>query len=150
MPANPGNPGIDPRAARFTASVTTVVLAVVLLTGTGWLLAAQAAVFAVGAVAGLRRSPYSVAYRVLLGPRLGPPAELEPAAPLRFAQGVGLAFALLGLIGFVLDAAWLALAATGLAFGAAFLNAAFGFCLGCEIYLLIRRFRSHNREEIVT
>ena len=31
------------------------------------------------------------------------------------------------------------LAGVGLALGAAFLNAAFGFCLGCEMYLIGRR-----------
>jgi len=146
----PVDRGIDPRAARFAAAVTSVVLAAVLLTGSGWLLAGQAVVFAIGVVAGLRRSPYSVIYRVLIRPRLGPPAELEPEAPPRFAQGVGLAFAALGLVGFALGSTWLAAAPTALALAAAFLNAAFGFCLGCEVYLLIRRFRSHNREEIAT
>jgi hypothetical protein len=141
--------GIDPRAARFAAAITTVVLAVVLLTGWGWLLAAQAAIFAVGAFAGLRRSPYSMIYRVLIRPRLGPPSELEPEAPPRFAQRLGLAFAAVGLVGFAVGSAWMAAVPTALALGAAFLNAAFGLCLGCEIHLLVRRFVSHNREEIV-
>jgi hypothetical protein len=142
--------GIDPRASRFAATLTTVVLAMVLLTGSGWLLAVQAVVFAIGFFAGLRRSPYSLLYRVLIRPRLGPPTELEPEAPPRFAQGVGLTFAVVGLVGFAAGSTWLAAVPTALALGAAFLNAAFGFCLGCEIYLLIRRFRSHNREEIPT
>jgi Domain of unknown function (DUF4395) len=132
--------GIDPRAPRFAAAITTVVLAAVLLTGWGWLLAVQAAIFAVGAFAGLRRSPYSMIYRVLIRPRLGPPDELEPEAPPRFAQGVGLAFAVVGLVGFAVGSAWIAAVPTALALGAAFLNAAFGFCLGCEFYLLVRRF----------
>jgi hypothetical protein len=146
----PVDRGIDPRAARFAATVTTALLAAVLLAGSGWLLAVQAVVFAIGVIAGLRRSPYAVIYRVLFRPRLGPPAELEPEPPLRFAQGVGLAFAAVGLVGFAVGSAWLATVATALALAAAFLNAAFGFCLGCEIYLLIRRFRTHNREEIAT
>ncbi|MEU2630514.1 DUF4395 family protein, partial [Kitasatospora sp. NPDC007106] len=52
---------------------------------------------------------------------------------------VGLAFALVGTLGFLSGADWLGLAATGLALAAAFLNAAFGYCLGCEAYLLLRR-----------
>ena len=73
--------------------ITTVVLAVVLITGSVWLLAAQALVFAAGSVFGLRYSPYGLLYRRLIRPRLGPPCELEPEAPPRFAQTVGLVFA---------------------------------------------------------
>ena len=62
----PGDPPVDPRGVRFSAAVTTVVLALVLLSGSAWLLAAQAVVFALGAFAGLRFSPYSVLYRALV------------------------------------------------------------------------------------
>ncbi|MEV4232569.1 DUF4395 family protein, partial [Streptomyces bobili] len=72
-------------------------------------------------------------------PRLGPPTAFEAPQPPRFAQAVGLAFASVGLLGFALGAGWLGLAATGAALAAAFLNAAFGYCLGCEMYLLVRR-----------
>jgi len=130
---------IDPRGPRFAALITTVVLAVVLVTGSVWLLAAQAVVFAVGAVFGLRYSPYGMLYRRLVRPRLGPPAELEPAAPPRFAQAVGLAFAVAGVAGYAAGLTWLGMAATAAALAAAFLNAVFGLCLGCEMYVLIRR-----------
>lgn len=131
--------GIDPRGPRFGALITTVVLAVVLITASVWLLAAQAVVFAVGSAFGLRSAPYGVLYRRLIRPRLGPPAELEPEAPPRFAQTVGLAFALVGVGGYAAGLTWLGAAATAAALVAAFLNAVFGFCLGCEMYLLIRR-----------
>ncbi len=131
--------GIDPRGPRFSAAITAVVLAVVLVTGSVWLLAVQAAVFAAGSVLGLRYSPYGLLYRWLVRPRLRPPAELEPEAPPRFAQGVGLAFAVVGLAGYAAGLTWLGAAATAAALAAAFLNAVFGFCLGCEMYLLIRR-----------
>ncbi|WP_431677647.1 DUF4395 domain-containing protein [Kitasatospora sp. KL5] len=130
---------IDPRGPRFAAALTSVVLAAALVTGSGALLAVQTAVFAVGALAGVQHSPYGFVYRILVRPRLGPPRELEDARPPRFAQGVGLAFALAGTAGFLSGADWLGLAATGLALAAAFLNAAFGYCLGCEAYLLLRR-----------
>lgn len=78
--------GIDPRGPRVAALITTVVLAVVLITGSGWLLAVQALVFTAGSVFGLRYSPYGFLYRHLVRPRLGPPSELEPEAPPRFAQ----------------------------------------------------------------
>ena len=130
---------IDPRGPRFAALVTTVVLAVVLITGSGWLLAAQAVVFAVGAGLGLRYSPYGLVYRWLIRPRLGPPSELEAEAPPRFAQAVGLVFAVTGAAGYLGGVTWLGVAATAAALIAAFLNGAFGYCLGCEMYLRIRR-----------
>jgi hypothetical protein len=133
--------GIDPRGPRFSAAITTVILAVVLVTASAWLLAVQAVVFAVGSVVGLRYSPYGLLYRRLVRPRLGPPAELEPEAPPRFAQTVGLVFAVVGLAGYAAGLTWLGAAATAAALAAAFLNAVFGFCLGCEMYLLIRRIR---------
>ena len=102
---------------------------------------AQALVFAAGAVFGLRYSPYGVLYRKLIRPRLGPPRELEPEAPPRFAQAVGLVFALAGVAGYATGLTWLGMAATAAALVAAFLNGVFGFCLGCEMYLLIRRLR---------
>jgi hypothetical protein len=127
---------VDPRSTRFSAAATTLILALVLLTGNAWLLLAQGVLFALG-VAGA--SPYGLIFRRLVRPRLGPPAEMEDPAPPRFAQGVGLAFALVGVIGFTAQITPLALAATAAALLAALLNAAFGFCLGCEMYLIIRR-----------
>jgi len=136
------DPPVDPRGPRFAAWVTTAVLAVVLLTSSGWLLAAQAAVFALGAFVGLRYSPYTALYRTMIAPRLGPPGGREAAAPLRFAQGVGFAFAAVGAVGYLTGVPTLGVVAAGLALIAAFLNAAFGLCLGCETYLLFRRLTS--------
>lgn len=130
---------IDPRGPRFGAVITTAVLAVVLLTGNGWLLAAQTLVFALGAFSGLKFAPYGHVYRRLVRPRLPKPAELENPAPPTFAQGVGFAFAALGTIGYLSGVEALGLVFTAFALAAAFLNAAFDFCLGCEVYLLIRR-----------
>jgi hypothetical protein len=130
---------VDPRGQRVAAAVTTIVLAIVLITGSIWLLAAQAVVFAAGALLGLRFAPYGVLYAYLVRPRIGPPSELEDAAPPRFAQGVGLAFALVGLVGYATGLEWLGMAATACALVAAFLNAVFGLCLGCETYLLMLR-----------
>ncbi|MFJ1707695.1 DUF4395 domain-containing protein [Kitasatospora sp. NPDC088346] len=133
---------IDPRGPRFAAALTSLLLAAVLITGSGALLAVQTAVFAAGALAGLRYSPYGLLYRTLLRPRLGPPAELEDARPPRFAQGVGLVFGLIGTVGHLGGVPWLGTAATALALAAAFLNAAFGYCLGCELYPLLHRGRA--------
>ena len=130
---------IDARGPRFAAWVTTAVLSAVILTGSGPLLAAQALVFAIGAFAGLRYAPYSLLFRRFVAPRLSPSVTREAAAPLRFAQGVGFVFAAAGAIAYLAGAPVLGMAATAFALVAAFLNAAFGLCLGCETYLLFRR-----------
>ncbi len=130
---------IDVRGPRFGAAVTTAVLAVVLVTGSAWLLAWQTLAFALGAAGGVSRSPYGWVFRTAVRPRIEPPTEFEAPEPPRFAQAVGLVFAGLGLIGYTLGPDWLGLAATGAALAAAFLNAVFGYCLGCEMYLLVRR-----------
>ena len=132
---------IDSRGPRFGAAITTVVLAVVIVTGSGWLLLAQTLVFAVGALAGLRYAPYGLLYRYLVRPRLGPPSKTEAEAPPRFAQGVGLVVAGIGAIGFAVGEPVLGIVFAALALVAAFLNAAFDICLGCQMYLLIQRVR---------
>jgi Domain of unknown function (DUF4395) len=130
---------IDPRGSRFGAAITSVVLAVVLITQSGWLLAAQLLVFAVGAMAGLRYAPYGLLYRRFVRPRLGPPAATEAEGPPRFAQAVGAVVALAGVIGFALGEAVVGTVFTALALAAAFGNAAFDLCLGCQAYLFIQR-----------
>jgi hypothetical protein len=141
----PNPPAIDPRGPRFGAWITTVVLAVTLVLSSFSpaaaliLLAVQAVIFGIGAFFGLGYAPYGLLYRYLIAPRLGPTDEREEAAPPRFAQGVGFGFAVVGVLGFALGITPLGLVATALALIAAFLNAAFAFCLGCEVYLLLRR-----------
>jgi Domain of unknown function (DUF4395) len=130
---------IDPRGPRFGALVTMVVFAVVLITSSVWLLAAQAVVFAAAALLGMKYAPYGLLYRWLLRPRLGPPAELEAEDPPRFAQAVGLVISLVGIIGYGTGLYPLGVAAAALGLVAAVLNGVFGLCLGCEMYLLIRR-----------
>jgi hypothetical protein len=138
---------VDVRGPRFAAWVTTAVLIGALLasavssTLAAVILGAQAVVFAIGALRGPRRHPYGVIFANLVAPRLGPVTEREPAAPLRFAQGVGLLFAVVGTAGFLLGAHLAGVVATAFALAAAFLNAAFGICLGCKIYPLAMRLR---------
>jgi hypothetical protein len=139
---------IDPRGPRFTAGITAVLLLVVAVLGFGgadlaaWLLlAALAALFAWGAFAGVRRHPFGLLFKRFVRPRLAPPDELEDPRPPTFAQGVGFAVTVVGVL---LGAIGLPLAvpiAASLAFVAAFLNAVFGYCLGCQLYLLLVRAR---------
>ncbi|MFB1294771.1 DUF4395 domain-containing protein [Mycobacterium sp. pW049] len=136
---------VDVRGPRFGAWVSTAVLVAALLASAESLVAAavilavQAAVFAVGATLGPRRHPYGRIFATFVAPRLGPVTEREPIPPLRFAQLVGLVFAAVGVVGFAGGFASLGLAATGMALVAAFLNAAFGICLGCQLYPLFAR-----------
>jgi hypothetical protein len=129
---------LDPRGPRFAAALTTVVLIVVLATGWGWLALAQTVVFAITA-ADPRRGPYALLYRFLVAPRLGPTTEREDAAPVRFAQVVGFVFLAVASIGYLSGATAVGVVFAAFGLLAAFLNAAFGLCLGCEAYLAARR-----------
>jgi hypothetical protein len=138
---------VDVRGPRFAAWVTTAVLVVALIvSGISTLAAAiilgiQAVIFAIGAVAGPRRHPYGLVFAKLVAPRLAPVREREPVAPLKFAQLVGLIFAVVAVAGFASGASLVGVIATGAALVAAFLNAAFGICLGCQLYPLVARLR---------
>ena len=138
---------VDVRGPRFAAWVTTAVLVVTLIVSgisplaAAVILGAQAVIFAIGAVAGPRRHPYGLVFANVVAPRLGPVREREPVAPLKFAQLVGLVFAVLAVAGFASGAFLLGVVATAAALVAAFLNAAFGICLGCQLYPLVARLR---------
>jgi Domain of unknown function (DUF4395) len=138
---------VDVRGPRFAAWVSTVVIVATLIVsafssiGAAVILALQALVFAIGAWRGPRRHPYGLIFQRLVAPRLGPVTEKEPVPPLRFAQLVGFVFAVVGVIGFAAGVPLLGLVATGFALVAAFLNAAFGICLGCQVYPLVARLR---------
>lgn len=137
---------IDARGPRFGAAITTAVLAVAVAVGPNAvgtvLIAWQLVSFGLGAFVGLGAQPYGLLYARFVKPRLAGPTPLEPSAPPRFAQTVGFAFALVALVG-ALTGQWMVYAvAASLALAAAFLNAVFAFCLGCEMYLLIQRLRS--------
>lgn len=127
---------IDARGPRFGAIITTVVLAITLVTNNKWLLLAQALVFAIGALRGPQFTPYGFIFKKLIKPRLSKEAPTEDVRPPKFAQSVGFLFALVGLIGAFSGADAVFTVAVGFALGAAFLNAAFNYCLGCEMYLL--------------
>ncbi|MGO2682918.1 MAG: DUF4395 domain-containing protein [Microbacterium sp.] len=86
-----------------------------------------------------RTAPWGVVFRRLIRPRLPAPTELEDPRPPRFAQGVGLAVVTIGLVLHLIGVPLALPIAAGAAFIAAFLNAAFAFCLGCQMYLLLQR-----------
>ncbi|CAB4567433.1 unannotated protein [freshwater metagenome] len=127
---------IDARGPRFGAVITTTVLAIALVTMNEWVLLAQALVFAIGAIRGPQFTPYGLIFKNFIKPRLSKEAPTEDVRPPKFAQSVGFIFALVGLVGAFSGAEIVFTVAVGFALGAAFLNAAFNYCLGCEMYLL--------------
>jgi hypothetical protein len=138
---------VDVRGPRFTAWVTTVVIVATLIVSAfsnvaaAVILGLQAVVFAIGAVGGPRQHPYGRIFATFVAPRLGPVTDREPVPPLKFAQFVGFLFAVVGAAGFAFGLPALGLVATAFALVAAFLNAAFGICLGCQLYPLVARSR---------
>ncbi len=133
---------IDARGPRFGAVITTVVLATALATNNVWVIVAQALVFAIGAIKGPQFTPYAFIYKSFVKPRLKGEFVGEDVRPPQFAQSVGLLFALAAIGGTLFGVNAIFTVAVAFALGAAFLNAAFNFCLGCEIYLLLLRARS--------
>lgn len=160
LQARPGEAGIDPRGPRFGAGITATLLLVVI--GLGLVTAAAppatlqeragepafllfsvvTALFAWGAIAGVQRHPWGLIFRALVRPRLAAPGHLESPAPPRFAQGVGLFVSVVGIVLHLAGVPFGLVAAASAAFIAAFLNAVFDYCLGCQIYLLLTRLRS--------
>jgi hypothetical protein len=138
---------VDVRGPRFTAWVTTAVIVATLIVSAfsnvaaAVILGLQAVVFAIGAAGGPRQHPYGRIFATFVAPRLGPVTDREPVPPLKFAQFVGLLFAGVGAAGFAFGLPTVGLTATAFALVAAFLNAAFGICLGCQLYPLVARFR---------
>lgn len=156
---------VDPRAPRFGAGITAILLLI------GIFLALLGASVQVGSAAGFasragdpaflvllgvgalfawslvsaRTQPLAALYRAVVRPRLGPPTEWEDARPPRFAQGVGLLIIGIGLMLHLIGVPWALVIAGSAAFIAAFLNSVFGFCLGCELYLLLVRARLLGR-----
>ncbi|MBD3943678.1 DUF4395 domain-containing protein [Microbacterium sp. NEAU-LLC] len=167
--ARPPRGMVDPRAPRFGAAITSVLLLVTVFFGlTGlstaqaasadgstWLITAAsvaqrildpaflllllAAILFLWGVAWPRTAPWGVLYRKAVAPRLAPPTEWEDARPPRFAQGVGLFVSVIGLVLQLFGVPWALPIAAAMAFVAAFLNAVFGLCLGCQLYLLLQR-----------
>jgi hypothetical protein len=145
---------IDPRGPRFTAGVTLVIFAAVLLTAPSTaavvLLAVQTAFFAIGAGRGVQFTPTAYVFKKVIRPRLAAPSHTEDAKPPRFAQTVGLVFTVVALVAFATGIDTLGFVFSAFALAAAFLNSVFGFCLGCELYLLGKRLSNRDADKIST
>lgn len=140
---------IDPRGPRFGAAITATLLAVTVFLALDAstkdaafaLLWVVTALFAVGAIFGVSNHPYAWIFKTVVRPRLSAPKELEDATPPRFAQGVGLFVALVGVVLHLAGVELGLVIAAAAAFFAAFLNAAFNYCLGCQIFLGLKRLK---------
>jgi hypothetical protein len=139
--------GIDPRGPRFGAAITSVLLLITVFLGLNpatatsayVLLAIITALFAIGAIFGNSKHPYGVFFKKFVRPRLAAPQELEDPRPPQFAQLIGFIVAAVGLVLGALSVPYGVAGAAAAAFIAAFLNAAFAFCLGCQIYVGLQR-----------
>jgi hypothetical protein len=139
--------GIDPRGPRFGAAITSVLLLITVFlaldaatSGSAYvLLAVITALFAVGAIFGNSKHPYGLIFKKFVRPRLAAPKELEDPRPPKFAQLIGFIVAATGLVLGALSVPYGVAGAAAAAFVAAFLNAAFAFCLGCQIYIGLQR-----------
>ncbi|SFS87452.1 DUF4395 domain-containing protein [Saccharopolyspora flava] len=133
---------LDPRGVRFTAAITSAILALGLVTTSWRVMAAQMVLFGLCAFIGMGLNPWGALYRSAVQPRLAPiaPEDREAPEPVRFSQGVGFTFALVATIGYAADLTTLGIVANAFALVAALLNAVFGYCLGCQMYLVLRRF----------
>ncbi|MFS0733383.1 DUF4395 domain-containing protein [Microbacterium sp. 1P10UB] len=105
----------------------------------GFLLLLVVALLFAWSVVAPRTAPWGVLFRRLIRPRLRPPTDLEDPRPPRFAQGVGLFVSAAGLVLHLAGVPWALPIAAAMAFVAAFLNAVFGVCLGCMLYLALQR-----------
>ena len=139
--------GIDPRGPRFGAAITSVLLLVTVFlaldpataSSAYVLLAVITGLFAIGAIFGNSKHPYGLIFKKFVRPRLAAPKELEDPRPPQFAQLIGLIVAATGLVLGALNVPYGVAGAAAAAFIAAFLNAAFAFCLGCQIYVGLQR-----------
>ena len=132
---------LDARGPRFSAALTVLVLASALATQSLPLIAFQLAVFLIGATKGPQFTPYAFLFKTLIKPRLKSEFIPEDVRPPKFAQAVGFAFAAIAVAGLLSGVTIVFTIATGFALAAAFLNAAFNYCLGCEFYLILLRAR---------
>ena len=132
---------IDARGPRFSAAITVFVLAAALVTQSLTLITFQLAVFLIGATKGPQFTPYAFLFKSLIKPRLKGEFVPEDVRPPKFAQAVGFLFAVTAVAGLLSGGTIFFTIATGFALAAAFLNAAFNYCLGCEVYLLLLRAR---------
>lgn len=122
---------VNDYAARSTAGLVIVLAAASIVVNQPWLYAVLAIGFALRVAGGPRYSPFGRLAVHVIVPQVWKKTKTVPGPPKRFAQTIGLAFSgtafVLSILGFGLAAQIV----VGALIGAAFLEFAFGLCLGC-------------------
>ena len=131
---------VNDNVGRAVASGVVVMSVAAIAFDQPWILIPITYGFWARVLAGPRFSPLALLASRVVVPWLGRPPKPVPGPPKRFAQGMGVVFSTTALIlafGFgQTTAAWAVLA---LLVCAAFLEAAFGICLGCKVFSLLMR-----------
>ena len=132
---------VNDNVGRAVASGVVLMSVAAIAFDQTWILIPLAYGFWARVVAGPKFSPLALLASRVVVPWLGRAPKPVPGPPKPFAQGMGVVFSTTALIlafGFgLVTAAWAVLA---LLIGAAFLEAAFGICLGCRVFSLLMRF----------
>jgi hypothetical protein len=126
-------------AARTVASGAVLMALAVAVLGWGWVLVPLTYGFVARVLAGPRISPLGQFATKVVAPRLPQYEKLMPGPPKRFAQGIGVAFSVTASVLWLAGAPTAARIVVGMLAGAAFLEAAFGFCLGCKVFGLLMK-----------
>lgn len=130
---------VNDYAARVTAGLVIVLAVAAIAVNQWWLYAVLAIGFALRVAGGPRYSPFGRLSVHVIVPNVVKKTKLVPGPPKRFAQAVGLAFSGSALILSLLGLGLAAQIVTGVLIVAAFLEAAFGFCLGCVAFGYLQR-----------
>jgi hypothetical protein len=141
MADSPAPKPIDPRGPRFNQAVLTIALLGAYLLDAQIVVPVFALVLFLGAAFGPKYGPFLRLYVEVIKPRLSPPADLEDPRPPRFAAAVGVAFLSAATIAFVAGATTLGWVLALIVAALAGLAATTGICVGCEIYVLLARWR---------
>jgi hypothetical protein len=129
---------VNEKAARVVAAGATTMALMVAVLGWGWVLIPLTYGFVARVLTGPTLSPLGRFATRVVAPRLGPSKD-TPGPPKRFAQGIGVVFSATASVLWLGGLPGAARAVAGMLAAAAFLEAAFGFCLGCRIFALLMR-----------
>lgn len=126
-------------AARTVAAGVVVLSVTVIVTGWGWVLIPLTYGFVARVLSGPTLSPLGRIATRVVAPRLVRHERLVPGPPKRFAQAIGVAFSLTASALWLAGSHGAAQVVLALLATAAFLEAAFGICLGCKVFAVLMR-----------
>ena len=142
-------PMVDPRQPRLGQGITGVLLLVGFLLDQPVILPVLAAILALASLGGPLVNPYAWIFRgIRAAGWLGPPRELEEAAPPRFSNTLGFVFLTTASLAYYVPDDPIRTIAWGigvLVSALALLAATTGLCLGCELYVFVRRLATRGR-----